>query len=102
MSCNNKAMPYDLRLDLTMASGGDDSTFNAQERNAFTVPTLHGEGIEHSHAGEGDIDMTMDGGNIGYDEYDADVESDSEINEAGLNDIIQKRRYISHMLGINH
>jgi hypothetical protein len=82
-------MPQEMRVDLAGRPSG--SAFNAEETSAFAVPTLHGEGIEHSHAG-GDVEMGMEDG---YNGYDGDVDSDPEISETGLEDIVQKQRYVT-------
>ena len=77
------AMPYDMQVEIS--DGQDHDALTAEERTAFTLPTLQGEGIDHSHAG--DVDF---GG------YDADNDFDDEdINEGGLEEIIQKPRYSS-------
>jgi hypothetical protein len=57
-----------------------DGGFTAQELNALRVPTLHGEELQHSHAGN------MDFGEGGY---HADI---NEINEAALEEIVKKPR----------
>jgi hypothetical protein len=52
-------MPQEMRVDLAGRPGV--SELNAEETSVFGVPTLYGEGIDHSHAG-GDVKMGMDNG----------------------------------------
>jgi hypothetical protein len=84
------AMPYDMRLDLAYQMNIDSSAeaLTRNERAAFAVPTLHGEEIQHSHAGNADV-----GEQFWESEYDADYNDDGGINEAGLEDIVQQPRY---------
>jgi hypothetical protein len=81
-------MPYDLRVELTdqMDFDSTDGGFTIQERNTLRVPTLCGEELQHSHAGN--IDFGEGG-------YDADVDDDNdEINEVSLEEIVQKPKCV--------
>jgi hypothetical protein len=70
-----------------------DGELTSQEQAAFAVPTLHGEGLQHSHAGNSEIEDGEQFGDTGYgiDGYEAD--DDKAIDETGLEEIIKKRRY---------
>jgi hypothetical protein len=80
-------MPYDMRVELTdqMDFDSTDGGFTIQEQDALRVPTLHGEELQHSHAGN--IDFGEGG-------YDADVDDDDDMNEVGLEEIVQKPKYV--------
>jgi hypothetical protein len=85
-------MPYEMRMNLADQMEGDVN-LTPQERAAFAVPTLHGEGLQHSHAGNSEIQDEEHFGDTGYgaDGYDAD--DDEAVDEAGLEEIIKKQRY---------